>query len=419
MTAEDPQVGWYTFAHDFLDAGSQAWVAEISRTGASAANVAVLYHTARDVLPRNPRRRIRFMTGGTHYFAPDPSDFPGAALPSVDPEVGGSTAMMDIRDALRASGLTFNAWAVFLHNSRLASAQPSLAQRNAFGDAMLTDLCPANPVVRAYAIAAARQAALLGAESILAESLHYHGLRHGYHHERYLFELGNIAEFALSLCFCDHCRAAAHDEGVDADAVALWARQVALAAFDGSPQSTQGELTRAQAHRIAGDQLEAFIAARCRVVTRLVAEVTDAAHAGGARLVFLDPAGAVKGWADGMPTGAPVPDTSWFFGIDVEGIGASVDAYEVLAYTHDPERLARDLEEYRRRLGQTHMRVSMRPSTPDTDSAEHLRAKLRVASRAGVGAVDLYHLGLLPPTAADRVAEALARTPRGPESRQW
>jgi hypothetical protein len=417
MSLDEPRFGWYTFPHDFLDAGIQAWTEEIKRTGASAANVAVLYHTARDVLPRNPRRRIRFMTGGTHYFTPDPADFPDLARPWVDPEVQGTRAMEDIRGALWTEGLIFNAWTVFLHNSRLGSTQHSLAQRNAFGDPMLTDLCPANPVVRKYAVAAASQAAILGAESILAESLHYHGLRHGYHHERYLFELGNVAEFALSLCFCDHCRAAAHDDGVDVDGVAHWARLVALAAFDGVPQSTDGELTRIGAGHIAGEQLEAFLGTRSRVITGLVADVKAAANARGARLVFLDPAGAVKGWSDGKPTGAPVADTSWLFGIDVEAVGAVVDGYEVLGYTHDPERLASDLAEYRRRLGRTEIRVSMRPSAPDTDSAEHLVAKMRAASGAGVGAFDFYHLGLLPPTAPDRVAEALSRISPRAESR--
>ena len=38
---------------------------------------------------------------------------------------------------------------------------------------------------------------------MLAESLHYHPLEHGAHHERYFVELGTAARLLLGLCFCD------------------------------------------------------------------------------------------------------------------------------------------------------------------------------------------------------------------------
>lgn len=406
MTSGPLEVAWYTFLHDFTDAGVELWVAEIRDTGATAANVAVVYHTARDVLPRNPRRRLRFMTGGTHYFDPDPTDYPALAQPLVDPDARGTGAMLAIRDTLRANGLGFNAWAVFCHNSRLAGAQPSLAQRNAFGDGMLTDLCPSNPEVRAYAVAVARQTARLSPDTIIAESLHFHGLRHGYHHERYLFDLGDLAELALSWCFCEHCRSEARADGIDIDQVQRWAMDTATAAFDGTPQHADGELTRSEAVRAGGPEVEGFLDMRSRVVTRLATEVRQAAHAGGSRLAFIDPSGAVKGWATGEPEGRPVPESGWMFGIDIADVAASVDAIEVLGYTRAPQRLASDLADYRDRVGTTPMRLSMRPAAPDTDDADHLQRKLLLARESGASAVDLYHLGLLPPTAARRVREA-------------
>ena len=414
MTNKQLQLAWYTFVHDFLDAGIEEWTTEIRESGANAANVAVVYHTARDLLPRNPRRRMRFMAGGSHYFEPDPADYPSSARPFVDPEVRGIDAVQAIRSSLRSHDLGFNAWVVFLHNSRLAGDQPQLAQRNVFGDGMLTDLCPSNPEVRDYAVAVARQVALLEPRTVIAESLHFHGLRHGYHHERYLFEVGELGEMALSWCFCDHCRSEATADGLDIERIEQWARTIALRAFEGTPQRLDVELTRSVAAAVGGADIEGFIAMRCRVVARLVAEVRRTVRECGSRVAFIDPSGAVKGWASAEPTGEAVHESGWAFGIDVRDVASHVDAIEVLGYTRDLGRLADDVTAYRNRIGATPLRLSMRPSTPDTDDAEHLRHKLTLAGEAGIEAIDFYHLGLLTPAAPACVRAATADLSQSP-----
>jgi hypothetical protein len=60
-----------------------------------------------------------------------------------------------LRDATERRGMQMHAWTVFLHNSTLAGRYPDCAVRNVFGDAYVTDLCPANPEVRRYAVALA------------------------------------------------------------------------------------------------------------------------------------------------------------------------------------------------------------------------------------------------------------------------
>ncbi len=45
---------------------------------------------------------------------------------------------------------------------------------------------------------------------------------------------------------------------------------------------------------------------------------------------------------------------------------------------------------------------------PDCDSAENLAGKLRLARELGLERVDLYHYGLAPLSALDRIQEALA-----------
>ena len=116
-------------------------------------------------------------------------------------------------------GLTVRAWTVFLHNGALAAAHPDCAPENAYGDRYVTDLCPANPDVRAFARALAADVAGLGVATICAESLHYHPLEHGYAHERYFVPLGPRSRFLLGLCFCPHCLEAARSDGVDGEEV--------------------------------------------------------------------------------------------------------------------------------------------------------------------------------------------------------
>jgi sugar phosphate isomerase/epimerase len=52
--------------------------------------------------------------------------------------------------------------------------------------------------------------------------------------------------------------------------------------------------------------------------------------------------------------------------------------------------------------------AALRPVAPDCDSAENLAAKLRAARDAGLDRVDLYHYGMAPLSALDRIREALA-----------
>ena len=42
------------------------------------------------------------------------------------------------------------AWTVFLHVDWTEDGDPRFAEQTCFGDPCLTELCPANPVVRAY-----------------------------------------------------------------------------------------------------------------------------------------------------------------------------------------------------------------------------------------------------------------------------
>jgi hypothetical protein len=301
-----------------------------------------------------------------------------------------------------------HAWTVFLHSDRVAGGLEEHAERTAFGDPCLTELCPANPDVRDHVRALAGDVAGLGVKTIVAESLHYHPLEHGYHHERYFLHLGACTRFLLGLCFCRHCLAAARAAGVDADAVHRFARQEIQRVFDGGEDaSVELELVEAQA--LAGGEMAGYLAERDRIVWTLAAEAAEAAAGEGARFAFMDASGAIKGYADGRPTGGPATEIAWRLGADLARLARACGRLEAIAYAADPNRIQFDLDAYRGLLPPNGtLAAALRPMLPDCDSTENLAAKLRVCRQLGLERVDLYHYGFAPLEALDRIQEALA-----------
>ncbi|WP_433475726.1 hypothetical protein ACQPZP_01035 [Spirillospora sp. CA-142024] len=363
--------------------------AQILSHGVSSITIGAAYHRARDVTPHG-RTRVTFRRDGIHL---PPGDlFDGLRLrPPVQRGVD-REPIRSLREETRDLGVALHGWGVFLHNTTLGLALPDVTQENCFGDrAAPADLCPSNPDVRAYAVALGRAIARQGVESVVAESLHFGTFGHGYHHERSFVELGPAAEFALGLCFCPHCVARIpHAAEARAEAVRL-----TTTVLDGGPPRSD-----------LPDVLTAYAQARAPIVTSLAAEVAEAVSAEGSRLTFVDLTGAVLGYADGRPAGAPAAASAWRTGVDPTALASVVPSYAILCYAHDTMRVAEDVAAYRKALGPgPALRAVLRPGHPDTTSADHLAAKVTAARKNGADAVDYYAYGLTP-------LPVLARIPR-------
>jgi hypothetical protein len=385
----------FLFATDLADEGIEAVLDNVQeRAGLGGVTVAAAYHEGRDVFPHNPVRKVRFLESGAVFFEP------GASLRAVrlrPPVSDVAHVLTDLVAAGGRRGITVRAWTVFLHNGALAAANPDCAPENAFGDRYVTDLCPANPDARAFAVALAADVARLGVEAICSESLHYHPLEHGYAHERYFVPLGARARYLLGLCFCAHCLHAARAHGVDGDAVRCFARGELERVFAGRAEPHAEELDR----DALNDELGGYLRAREQVVTSLVAEVADAA--GDTTFEFIDLSGAVKGYADGRPTGAPSASIAWQLGVDVAEVARACDGIDAIGYAADPERIRGDLEAY----GDAAVSVIFRPTTPDCDSPDDLRAKVEIARARGLRRADFYHYGFMRLDALDWIRASL------------
>ncbi|MEU6144076.1 hypothetical protein ABZ848_27455 [Streptomyces sp. NPDC047081] len=396
----------YTFVEDLRAEGTGPVLDRVLDTyGCDTLTVAAAYHRARDVTPHGPAR-VTLRQDGVH-FTPPADLFDGARLtPPVQPGAD-REPLRELRRATDERGAALHGWTVFLHNTTLGLGHPDVTQENCFGDrAAPADLCPAHPDVRSYAVALARSVARLGVDAVVAESLHYGTFGHGYHHERSFVPLGPLEEFLLGLCFCPHCTRHAGEQGVDAAKARALAVESAARVLDGAAPAP---VTLTSLDDLPGP-VAAYARARRSTVTSLAASVAEAVAHEGSELAFLDLTGAVKGYVDGLPTGAPAAEDGWLTGVDPAAVGAEVPGYAVLAYARDPARVAADTVAYRTALpGTCALRTVLRPGAPDTDSADTLAEKTKAARAAGAQAVDFYHYGLVPYPVLERIPAALGR----------
>jgi hypothetical protein len=395
-------------AVDVADAGAAAVLADAcERAGVDGLSIATSYHAARDLHPHARGRRVRHLAPGlwlpidTQLWA----DCGIAPQIAADAETAGAIATLV--DAARRAGGEVDGWTVFLHADRHGEAAEVGAERNVFGDVYREQLCPARPEVRAYAQTLARAVVQAGMPTVLAESLHYHGLEHGLHHERFLFEPGEVVRFLLGLCFCDACCAAARLEGVDSDRFRAEVARIVQATLDTGEPAPGSVATLAAAGELVDGAMAAWLRARLATVTMLIADVAAACRAEGGRLVVLDSSGAAKGYGDGDPQGDVAPAMAWRFGLDIAAISAHC-AVEAIAYARSSTRVADDLAAYRELIGETaSLGAIVRPFGVDCNSVENLGQKLDTIRAAGAERADFYHYGLMPLPTLDRIRAAL------------
>jgi hypothetical protein len=385
------------FASDLIDEGFEA-VADVARErgGFEAIELAAIYHHARDVHPHNPVHRVRFLDGGAFFFRPDPRAFSGQR---IQPHLAGVLEEVDpLRRLLavgRARDLSVRAWTINLHNFTLGERYPDAAVENAFGDRLLTDLCPANPDVRAYVRTATAELSRAGVDAIVAESICYMPFDHGFHHERTPYPLSETTRFFLSLCFCPHCQARARRAGVAPDHLREAVRVELDRALRGDASRFDDEpFQRAAVAAFFDGEMGAMLDAREETVTSLVGEITEAVEAAGpARFVFMDSMGAGE---SGEQTGPFVADRSWQFGIDLPAVTRNCHGLSVMGYSRDNRRFREDLDRYRELLPATAaISLVVRAMPPDCYGLDELRPKLLTAAGAGIHWIECFVYGLM------------------------
>jgi hypothetical protein len=398
----------YAYAVDFADEGVETVLANIhERAGLDGVGYSITYHDARDLFPHNPKRKTGFMWGGQLYFQADKRLYNGLRLqPLVNELVTERDLLTEVKEAVTKRGMDLNAWTLFLHDSPRWAQFPDLAPRNAYGDLYLTELCPANPEVRAYAHALAMDIARYRPATVISESLHFLPFEYGLQQERGALDLTPRVRLLLSLCFCPHCREAAIAIGVDADSVARAVREELDGVLSGNAQSDRAEVDRLEIGKMCSGEMRGYLEARCNTVTSLMTDVATTLRAEDVELVVLEIVGAMKGYATGAPAGASAASQAWQLGVEPTHLAKANVQVEPLGYARIPSRIEFELAAFRESLPDARLGLGLRPALPDTDSVDNLAQKLVLATRYHIDRLDYYHYGFVPLSALDLIREA-------------
>jgi hypothetical protein len=391
----------YCLATDILDEGPDVVLDNLAkRAGVTSVTVAAKYHEVTDIYPHNPLRRMPTISPGV-FFRPTPDRYTNELLkPVPSPAAAGRDVLAEACAAAGARDMSVSAWMVFMHHDEAGPDDRSL-QTNCFAEQMPGSLCPANPDARRFAELMIADVASYPIEAIRAESLHFHGAIHGFHHQRVLEAYGEVGVFLLGVCFCKHCLERAERRGLDAARVAAQARKAVEDLFDGRRAPAKlGADTLSDAW---GEGGLVYLDVRRETVTSLAARLVEVAQRTGVRLAVIDQTIASLAYATGVVDGDP--EVAWWqFGVDPKSVREAGADLELTGYV----RRAADLQQ----ILQAHPEVDggdlgviLRPGTPDLD-VDELTEKLKVAIAAGARDVNFYCYGLYRLEALDRIGAA-------------
>ena len=391
----------FTFPYTFFRQGAEQVLTELSKSGFTGINLALNYHGSRDFLLRQGPQ-LEYLADGFHYYLPDESKY---ALDSIKPAAADhlldNKMLEGVMAAAKSVGMEINAWAVFMHNSGIGVVEPSACVQNALDNRFLSELCPSNPRVAKYAYGLVADLSSRGITSIAMESMHWHGARHGEHHERFFMELSVTTEFLISLCFCKSC--IANFDATGADGAALKAKVAsALQPFLTDKDPWLGaEVTKAGLAKILGDDILKYLNVREATLADVYAEIFRIASAAGVQVSYVDQSTLLD-----MNTTNPL-DLSWLVGIDPELIKKSLTAFEPLVYRKSADEVASIFKHYKERLDMR-LKPILRPTFPDNTDEQTLKDKVAVLTKLGATDIDFYLLDTWRPRDLTWVANALA-----------
>ena len=371
----------FTFIHSFSSPNNPSVnINKIQDAGLTGINLALNYHASRDfTLGSTPS--LKYLEDGAHYYQPDLSKYStGAITPSPEDVYQDNTALELIQSAGKSSDFEINAWAVYFHNSAAGKQNPEAVQINGLGQRLLASLCPSNPSAQGYAIGLTKDLLSRGIKSIAAESIHFHGLIHGEHHERYFIELSEISQYLLGFCLCIYCQSAAESNGADAKklVIAISAALNKLITED-DPWIGQ-DLNIDNLFSIFGVDIKTWILSQGHTLVALHTELAKLVHSAGATLRWVDQSPLIGGL-----------DQSWRIGINPTQLSQVVDVIEPLFYRQSTSEIINLAQSY---LSVIHSPKKitgiLRPTFPDNSSQHELIERVKALKNIGVDDIDFY-----------------------------
>lgn len=390
----------FAFMHTFEREDPAQVIAELKSFGLTGVNLALNYHASRDFLLRQGPR-LEYLKDGFNYFSPNLSFYPESGLrPSLANSYVSSDVLNSLIRSSKEQDFEISAWGVFLHNGNLGASFPECSVENSLGNRFLSELCPSNPRVRSYSLGLAEDLISQGIDSLAIESLHFHGARHGEHHERFFLEMSPITEFLLSLCFCSSCLGRFAEANGDGEKLKLKVA-AALAEFLRDQDPWLGlELSKERLAEICGSEMFSYLQVREESVASMYEEITKIAHSYGATSRFIDQTPLLD------MTGSQPLNQSWVLGVNPGEVRKYIDIYEPLIYRSDPNSVEEIASHYLERLGGEIIPI-LRPTFPDNLSKVNLVAKVQKLRELGIGEIDFYLLDTMRPRDLTWIKESL------------
>jgi hypothetical protein len=377
--------GMFVYPWDLVDEGIETVAERLRVAGVNTIVVAGSYHAGKFLRPHAPRSRVLFPDDGTVYFRPSAARYRDTPLrPIMNRLVEEHDLFAVLSSRRHETGLDVAAWMVALHNTRLGTAHPEYAVRNAYGDPYYYNLCPSHPEVRAYLVSLlADFTSTYDVQYVDVETAGYLPYPHGFHHEFGLVPPDPWSGLLLALCFCPACARDAAGRGLDGGRIAASVR-LALDDFHGHaglphPSDTQG-ISWFLTDLLRDADLAAYLRMRIERVTALVRELRAIIPA-SARLSVIPSINQPLGLA-------------WLEGADLSRLAEAADIVEICAYLTDPAQVAADIWWARRLVGpRAALHVVLRPAYPDAPDEGNFQSKVRAVREFGADGIAFYNYG--------------------------
>ncbi|NDF02861.1 MAG: hypothetical protein EB067_05430 [Actinobacteria bacterium] len=378
----------FVFAQTFNRQEPKVVLAELQGAGLTGINLALNYHSSRDFLLRQGPH-LEYLQEGFHYYFPNFSSYNESAIKPAQGSYYENNLLLDlISEETRRVDFDLNAWCVYLHNFNLGSRNPTATVTNVYGNQFLSELCPAHPAVREYAIGLSRDLCSRGIKKLLVESVRFHGLMHGEHHERFFLQMSKITEFLLYLCFCNSCTTEFSKRGGDPEALRNKVK-FALDNFINESDSWLGlKLSITTLQEILGSEILMYLSSREATVTSLYAEICKVAQASGVQVQFLDPSTLQD--KDSLH---PLDD-AWLAGHDAKAIGNLVDIFEPIFFETKLSDIAQVVSHFQKELTSP-VAAAVSPMYPYISNKAELVEKVAGLLACDIKQVDFYLLDVM------------------------
>ena len=361
----------FAYPWDLADEGVEQTVARIRSWGFESIAVAVNYHTAKLLLPHNPKRKVVFPEAGRFYLPLETARYGDERIVPLNSEWSRENGdfWRRLRHACDAEGLSVTAWMIGFHNTTLGYRHPELVCRNAFGDPYYFCLCPSAEAARRYVVGTTAEIASRSViDSLFLESYHFMDFEHGYHHEMTGAFLSETSKRLLSYCFCDACMSGGAAFGADMERARAAVAAALEAEFAGDVPPPAAELDEA---------IGPLAAYRKSVIASLMREIRRAVSKPIA-LFTKPPAGCEDN------------------GVDPGQLASCADWIETYCYEPGIGRISAVIEAFSGVVERSKLRLALRAGYPDVASPDELAARLRHAQSLDLAGVSLYNYGQVP-----------------------